>query len=153
MSDSEIRNKAVSAALYDVLQSFRKIEWSRYSPDLNSKFAMEDEHKHPHFTVWRWQNPDPDLNNLIVDAVNSYPGKVKWEIRSKKRQPSLGGQNWVIEPAEKQKAEIGILSHQDVSNLAQHISWYVMQKSSPNHRHKRKDIGARSKSPKIFHND
>ena len=132
--------------IYKVLKSFGEIEWGGYSPSLDSKFANENAQKSPHHTVWRWKNPDPQLDKLIVEAVNSFKGEIEWIIRFRDRKPSLGGRNWIIEPKRKQEfydehqsldyhaltklimekePEIGILSNKDVPQLAKHIQQYV----------------------------
>jgi hypothetical protein len=132
--------------IYKVIKSFGEIEWGGYSPSLDSEFINKNTQKSPHHTVWRWKNPDSQLDKLIVEAVNSFKGEIEWIIRCRDRKTSLGGTNWIIEPKKKQEfynehqsldyhaiakliiekaPEIGILSNKDVPHLAEHIKQYV----------------------------
>ena len=145
--NSYIDSKIISGDnILKVLKSFQETEWSRCSPVFKEVKFYEDREKEPHCTAWRWKNPDPELDKLIVEAVESFEGQIEWEIRSRDRRPSLGGTNWIIEPTRKreffdrykdlylgeidrrmteEKPEIGILSNQDVPKLAEHIKRYV----------------------------
>lgn len=140
--------------IYQVIKSFGELEWGGFSPSLDSEFASDDAQKTPHHTIWRWKNPDPQLDKLIVDAVNSFEGEIKWAIRFRDRKPSLGGRNWIIEPQRKQefynehqsldyhalnkliieqKPEIGILSNKDVPKLAKYLQQYVQKNRKVNY--------------------
>ena len=132
--------------IYQAIKSFGELEWGGFSPSLDSEFDNEDAQKIPHYTIWRWKNPNPQLDKLIIEAVNSFEGDIEWTIRFRDRKSSLGGRNWVIEPQKKQEfynkhqsldyhsltklitekePEIGILSNKDVPKLAKHIKQYV----------------------------
>ena len=141
-------NKSCNNNIYQVIKSFGDLEWGGFGPDLNSEFANENSQKTPHNTVWRWKNPDPQLDKLIVDAVDSFEGEIEWIIRFRDRKSSLGGRNWIIEPKRKQEfydkhqsldyhaltklimvkePGIGISSNKDVPKLAKHIQKYVKE--------------------------
>ena len=142
-----INSKIISGDnIIKVLKSFKETEWIRCNPVFREVKFYKDIEKEPHFTGWRWKNPDPQLDRLIVEAVNSFKGQLEWEIRYRDRKPSLGGRNWAIEPKRKREffekykssakgelyqlikekePEIGILSNQDVPKLAEHIKRYV----------------------------
>jgi hypothetical protein len=129
-----------------VIKSFQETEWSRCSPIIKEFNLYKDKEKELHHTAWRWKNPDPQLDKLIVEAVNSFEGQVEWQIRFRERKPKLGGTNWIIETVKehqfleqyrdlelneikkliaKEEPEIGILSNQDLPKLAEHIKRYV----------------------------
>lgn len=141
----EKTNKSYSN-IYQVIKSFGELEWGGFSPTLDSEFANENAQKTPHHTIWRWKNPDPLLDKLIVEAVNSFEGEIEWTIRFRDRKPSLGGRNWIIEPRGKQEfydqhqsldyhaltrliiekePELGILSNKEVPKLANHIQQHI----------------------------
>jgi hypothetical protein len=129
-----------------ILKLFGETEWSRFSPVVRENNLSKDIYKIPHFTLWRWKNPNPELDKSIVEAVNSFEGQVKWKINSRERISKLGGTNWGIEPLRvtqvsnefkdlnyseieeliaKEEPGIGILSNQDVPKLAEHIKRYI----------------------------
>lgn len=135
-----------------VLKSFQETEWIRCGPVIKEFEIHEDVEKEPHFTGWRWKNPDPQLDGLIIEAVNSFKGQIEWEIDYRNRRHSLGGRNWGIEPKRKREfynkhedldglelanlikekePEIGILSNRDVPQLAEHIKRYVEERRTP----------------------
>ena len=132
--------------IIEILKLFGEIEWAKCSPAIKKVNLFEDAEENPHSSVWRWKNPDPELDELIVEAVNSFQGQIEWSISSRERIPKLGGRNWVIQPTRKkqffnehkdlplaeikrlireEEPEIGILSNQDVPKLAEHIKRYV----------------------------
>ena len=148
MINSSIRKSktVLGHNIIEVLESFGKIEWAKCSPAIQEVNLFDEAEKNPHSTVWRWKNPDSQLDRLIVEAVNSFHGQIEWEISSRKRIPKLGGMNWVIQPRRKKQffnehkslslgeinrsirekePEVGILSNQDLPKLAEHIKRYV----------------------------
>ena len=136
-----------------IFESFEELEWAGFRSATEEVNFFEDTKKNPHHTVWRWKNPDPELDQLIVEAVDSFKGRVEWQIRSRERMAKLGGTNWIIETVKEryflekykdldldeikrlireEEPEIGILSNQDVPKLAEHIKRYVEENRQSN---------------------
>lgn len=85
--------------LSEVLQFFGEFEWGRGSVIVHG----EDDLTFPPFLVWRYKKKVLLLENLIVEAVNSFAGNIDWEIE-------LSGQNWSITP---RKAEEFVREHDE----------------------------------------
>ncbi len=82
-----------SKDLTDVLQSFEEFEWGR-----GSIYIEKDEDwQYPPVIVWRYKIRDTQLENLIVDAVESFSGNIQWAICFRDRE-NLPGRNWSISP-------------------------------------------------------
>jgi hypothetical protein len=77
----------LSRAIVDVFEAAGELEWARFGGALSDGSQLES----PPLVVWRFKKPKEDVENKIVDAVNSFQGNVKWTIY-------FGGKNWVLEP-------------------------------------------------------
>jgi hypothetical protein len=126
--------------LMKVLESFDEIEWGRGSIFVEN----EEDLAFPPFLVWRYKQKNQNLENLIVEAVNSFNGKIEWKIVFSRR-------NWFISPRKVEEfrqvykgkyrtdtearsafAELepnfGKMANQEVPLLAEHIKKFVMEK-------------------------
>jgi|GEM_PF-4769340 len=113
--------------LKNVIASFAEIEWSRCGPVLDD--PRIDQFYITHMTIWRYKEPHHQLEQHIKEAVESFEGRLAWQM-------THYGRNWIIAPAEhnitdfKKRShdpikEIGIASNTDLMNLATHIKGYV----------------------------
>jgi hypothetical protein len=79
--------------LTDALRLISEIDWSR------SGIIMRDDAdwKCPPVIVWRYKEKDERRDQLIVDAVKSFNGDLKWIITFRDRE-RLPGRNWSVMP-------------------------------------------------------
>lgn len=133
----------------EVLGNFGNFAWEHHScidsNDLefneNSGFRFK-----PHYTAWRYKNPDPEVEQAITEAVNSFKGNVEWIIDVK----PFGNRNWIIETKKaseyrkegkvdkkwhsvenylaEHEPEFGLTANLDIPALAEHIDKYVRNK-------------------------
>lgn len=117
--------------IINVIRDFGELGWSRGSVVIKK----EEDLKHPPVIAWRYKEPNPKIEQAIVDAVNSFPGSVDWEIR-------FCGRNWVIAPRRvrefretrefkvdiealrtlaNEEPKLGEMANKDISRLAEHI--------------------------------
>jgi hypothetical protein len=83
-----------SKDLTDVLRSFEEFEWGK-----GSIYIEKDEDwNYPPVVVWRYKHQNERRDQLIVEAVESFKGKVEWKISFRDRRETLGGRNWMIMP-------------------------------------------------------
>lgn len=94
--------------------------------------------------VWRFKEPNPKIEEMIVAAVQSFRGNVEWELEPYKDQFRFG--NWSLTPKrlrqfeeeynlknylearavlEKEEPEFGVQANYDVPSLAEHIWNYI----------------------------
>jgi hypothetical protein len=132
-----------------ILLKFGELEWIRCgSVDFDDPVAIKHNktdnfRTRPSFTAWRFKDPDPKVEQAILEAVKSFKGNVEWMITVK----TEGNRNWVIKPkklAQYQKEgkvdkawgrvenyiaehepEFGIAANNDIPALAEHIELYV----------------------------
>lgn len=110
--------------IINILKSFGELAWLTYTPATKEYGIHQDKTEESHYTCYRWKDPNPQLDKLIIEAVESFEGQIEWRIHSRQRTHSSGGINWTIEPLKKEP-EIGIKSSQDLPKLAEHIKKYV----------------------------
>lgn len=82
-----------SRSIRTVIEKFGEIDWGSYSPIIKK----EEDWKYPPVTVWRYKDKDEKRDQLIVDAVESFNGNIKWAISFRDRE-RLPGRNWSIAP-------------------------------------------------------
>lgn len=118
-------------AILNVIKCFGELGWSRGSIAIKK----EEDLKYPPVIAWRYKEQNPKIEQAIVDAVNSFPGSVDWEIR-------FCGRNWVIAPRKvrefrethefkvdveawqalaNEEPKIGEMANKDIPQLAKHI--------------------------------
>ncbi|MBL0320379.1 MAG: hypothetical protein IPP74_13980 [Alphaproteobacteria bacterium] len=93
MSDNDL------SLLGKVISSFGQFEWRRggsVDPNWQKRHPERNYNSYPYFFSWRYKNPNPLIDQAIIDAVESFRGNVKWHVLHKHRD--LGGTNWCIEP-------------------------------------------------------
>ncbi|MEO5969823.1 MAG: hypothetical protein ABIQ95_07830 [Bdellovibrionia bacterium] len=145
------------AEVIQVIESLGELAWNRMSTidmtDLRTivrsmKIHGRDNFRtEPSFTSWRYKNPNPRIEQLIVEAVNTFRGKVEWVIHVKE----TGNRNWLIETRrcretreakefdlskfpttesylESIDPQFGMTAAEDVPNLAEHIKNYVQKR-------------------------
>lgn len=139
----------------DALESFGEFEWGKGSIYIRE----EDDWNYPPVVVWRYKYQDERRDQLIVDAVESFKGKVEWKISFRDRRESLGGRNWSISLKRVQEfsdnieniqafldstgavsldgafailhPEVGLAANQEIPQLAEHIKETVEKGLSP----------------------
>ena len=120
-----------SISIINVIRDFGELGYSRGSVVIEK----EEDLKHPPVIVWRYKEPNPKIEQAIVDAVNSFPGSVDWEIR-------FSGRNWIIAPRRvrefretrdfridvealrvlaDEEPKLGEMANKDIPRLAEHI--------------------------------
>jgi hypothetical protein len=138
--------------IIDIIEKFGELKWRRtgaiaITDPMTIQINKRDNYRtRPSFTAWRYMNPDPEVEQAIVEAVESFKGNVKWIITVKE----TGNRNWLIitkKASDYQKEgkgdkewglaenyiaehepEFGIAANQDVPALAKHIEEYVYNK-------------------------
>jgi hypothetical protein len=78
----------------NVLELFGKIEWGRGGVIIEN----DNDWNYPPVVVWRYKHQDERRDQLIVNAVESFKGKLEWKITFRDRRETLGGRNWSIMP-------------------------------------------------------
>jgi hypothetical protein len=134
--------------LYSALKSFGETEWTGGALVIQK----DDDLKCPPVVAWRYKEKDERRDRLIVDAVESFNGNLKWTTTFRDRE-SLPGRNWSIMPkrfkeflnelknnpgiidpdvfisAERAfsaiEPEVGKAANQEISQLAEHIKKFV----------------------------
>jgi hypothetical protein len=81
-------------SLRNVLDFFGKIEWGSTGVIIEN----DNDWNYPPVVIWRYKYQDERRDQLIVDAVESFQGKVEWKISFRDRRETLGGRNWMIMP-------------------------------------------------------
>jgi hypothetical protein len=134
----------IEKEIIEALKSFGELDWYKYGPILKSEEDLE----RPHVTVWRYKNDDKNRDQLIVNAIESFRGKIQWAISFRDRE-SLPGRNWWIEPKDFQdflykikdnteiidakgafaaaEPEIGKAANREIPDLAEHIKKVVQK--------------------------
>jgi hypothetical protein len=79
--------------LFDVLELIGEIEWT------GGAFVIQkdDDWRCPPVVAWRYKDKDERRDQLIMDAVESFNGNLKWIITFRDRE-RLPGRNWSIMP-------------------------------------------------------
>lgn len=72
-----------------VLRQISELEWWSNCPIQN---ATDEELAYPPHVIWRHKTPTPALAEFLRIAVQSFPGKLRWELIITER-------NWVLQPA------------------------------------------------------
>lgn len=133
----------------EILGEFGEFSWERHScidsndPEFNKTSNFRT---YPHYTAWRYKNPDQEVEQAIIEAVNSFKGNVEWTISVK----PFGNRNWIIETKKafeyrkegkvdkewcsvenylaEHEPEFGLVANLDVPALAKYINKYVRNK-------------------------
>ncbi len=121
----------------EVLKDFGETEWGGYSPVLDDG----ETDPYPPVTIWRYKEKDERRDQLIVNAVESFNGKLQWAICFRDRE-RLPGRNWSISPKQFEDfntentfeygvdsgaefarlyPEIGKMANEELPALAEHI--------------------------------
>jgi hypothetical protein len=128
--------------LIEAMKNLGETEWYKYGP------AIDDGETDPYppVTVWRYKEKDERRDQLIVDAVESFNGNIKWAISFRDRE-RLPGRNWWIAPKRYKEfldevkdnpdiidtkgafaatePEIGEAANRETPQLAEHIKKFV----------------------------
>jgi hypothetical protein len=136
--------------LYDVLELIGEIEWTGGALVIQK----EDDWKCPPVVSWRYKEKDERRDQLIVDAVESFNGDLKWITTFRDRE-RLPGRNWSIMPERfkefldelksnpgiippdafisaerafsKIEPEVGETANREISRLAEYIKKFVQK--------------------------
>lgn len=84
--------KCPTDVLMDVLLSIAEAEWGKGGICIRE----EDDWNYPPVVVRRYKYQDEKRDQLIMNAVESFRGKVEWTISFRDRRETLGGRNWSI---------------------------------------------------------
>jgi hypothetical protein len=136
--------------LYKALKSLDETEWTGGALVIQK----DDDWKCPPVVSWRYKTKNERRDQLIVDAVESFNGNLKWIITFRDRE-RLPGRNWSIMPKRfkvfldelknnpglippdafisaerafsKIEPEIGEIANREIAQLAEHIKKFVQQ--------------------------
>lgn len=137
--------KQEGTGLLDLVLSLGETEWqkcrnSQYSIIEKGKLVIKDQSSHPPVVCFRFKEGKPEIAQRLKLTVESYKGKVKWEMRGRQRE-NLPGFNWCIEPSRiydiqeiardlnlppnqymaKYEPEFGPLAYEDLTGLTEHV--------------------------------
>jgi hypothetical protein len=134
--------------LYEALKLIGETEWTGGALVIQK----DDDWKYPPVVSWRYENKNERRDQLIVDAVESFNGNLKWIITFRDRE-RLPGRNWSIMPKRfkefldelinnpgmidsdtfisterafsRIEPEVGEIANQEIPQLAEHIKKFV----------------------------